>query len=159
MNQKITIAGLTLTPLREIRDDRGAVLHMLRADAPEFDGFGECYFSEVAPGAVKAWKMHRRQIQNLAVPVGRVRFVIYDDRDSSGTRGRLEALDLGRPDAYLRLRIPPMLVYGFACIGATPALVVNCASMPHDPSESESLRPEVPADGRALELLRKAFVV
>ena len=135
------IEGLITTELRQISDERGAVLHMLRCDTPEFVRFGECYFSEVLPGAIKAWKRHRAQTQHLAVPVGRIRMVIYDDRVSSSTRGSLQVLELGRPEAYLRLRIPPGLWYGFTCISATPALLVNCADLPHDPAESELLMP------------------
>lgn len=134
------IEGVTITELRQIGDDRGAVLHMLRCDAPDFSRFGECYFSEVFPGAVKAWKRHRVQTQNLAVPVGRIRMVIYDDREGTATRGQVQVLELGRPDAYFRLRIPPGLWYGFACLSATPALLANCADFPHDPIESD-LRP------------------
>lgn len=130
------IDGLVLTELRQIGDERGAVLHMLRCDVPDFTRFGECYFSEVLPGAVKAWKRHRAQTQNLAVPVGRIRIVIFDDREDSPTLGRIQVLELGRPDAYLRLSIPPGLWYGFACIGTTPALLANCADIPHEPSES-----------------------
>ena len=110
---------------------------MLRNDAPDFMKFGECYFSEVLPGAIKAWKLHREQTQNLAVPVGRVRLVIYDDRVGSSTRRNLQIQELGRPDAYLRVKIPPGLWYGFACIGHTPALLANCADLPHDPTESD----------------------
>jgi dTDP-4-dehydrorhamnose 3,5-epimerase len=148
------IEGVAVTALREIRDERGAVLHMLRCDAPDFRAFGECYVSEIVPGAIKAWKRHQRQTQNLAVPLGRVRFVLYDARASSATHGCLEIIELGRPDAYARLRIPPMLFYGFACISALPALVVNCTDIPHDPAESDSLGPEELAGGAALELLR-----
>lgn len=131
------IDGVIVIELRQINDERGAVLHMLRCDAPDFDRFGECYFSEVLPGAIKAWKRHRAQTQNLSVPVGRIRLVIYDDREPSATRGNLQVLELGRPDAYLRLRIPPGLWYGFSCIGATPALLANCPDLPHDPADSE----------------------
>jgi dTDP-4-dehydrorhamnose 3,5-epimerase len=134
-----SIEGVTLTPLREIRDERGAVLHMMRRDAPDFDGFGECYFSEVVPGAVKAWKRHREQTQNLSVPVGRMRLVIFDGREGSPSRGLVKVLEMGRPDAYFRVRIPPGLWYGFACIGPTSALLANCADLPHDPTESEAL--------------------
>jgi dTDP-4-dehydrorhamnose 3,5-epimerase len=139
------IDGVTLTPLRQIQDERGAVLHMLRADDPAFTRFGECYFSEVVPGAVKAWKRHRLQTQHLSVPVGRVRFVVFDERDGSPTRGQVQELVLGRPDAYARLQIPPGLWYGFACVGDAPALLVNCADRPHDPSESESRSEDDPA--------------
>lgn len=131
------VEGVTLTELRQITDERGAVLHMLRSDAQDFTRFGECYFSEVFPGAVKAWKRHRLQTQNLAVPVGRIRMVIFDDRQNSVTKGKLKVLELGRPDAYIRLRIPPGIWYGFSCISSSPALLVNCADRTHDPSESD----------------------
>lgn len=131
------IDGVLITPLKQYIDKRGAVLHMLRSDAPEFIRFGECYFSEILPGAIKAWKRHHAQTQNLAVPVGRIRMVIYDNREFSSTRGNLQVQELGRPDAYLRIRIPPGLWYGFACIGTTPALLANCPDLPHDPADSE----------------------
>lgn len=131
------IEGMTVTQLREIRDGRGAILHMMRRDSPDFVRFGECYFSEVLPGSVKAWKCHTAQTQNLAVPVGRARLVVFDDREDSPTRGTVQALELGRPDAYVRVGIPPGLWYGFSCVGDVPALLVNCPDLAHDPSESE----------------------
>ena len=134
---KSLIEGVTFTKLRQIDDERGAVLHMFRSDAPEFTRFGECYFSEVHPGSIKAWKRHRIQTQNLAVPVGRIRLVIFDDRKQSTTRGQVQENELGRPDAYLRIQIPPDLWYGFRCIGTTTALLANCTDLPHDPLESE----------------------
>jgi len=137
MKDPARIEGVVITELRQITDERGSVLHMLRCDAPEFVRFGECYFSELLPGAIKAWKRNQKQTQHLAVPVGRVRLVIYDDRESSPTRRTLQVLELGRPDAYKRVRIPPGLWYGFACIGPVPALLANCSDLPHDPSTNE----------------------
>ncbi len=131
------IAGVILTELKQIHDERGAVLHMLRNDAPTFTHFGECYFSEILPGAIKAWKRHRLQTQNLAVPVGKIRMVLYDDRPQSTTRGQIQELELGRPDAYYRITIPKNLWYGFTGISENPALIANCTDSPHDPNESE----------------------
>jgi dTDP-4-dehydrorhamnose 3,5-epimerase len=147
------IDGLRITPLRIIADDRGAVMHMLRADSAEFTRFGECYFSEVNPGAVKAWKRHRTQAQNLAVPVGRIRVVVFDGREGSPTVGNRSMLELGRPDAYVRLSIPPLLWYGIMGLGTAAALIVNCPDLPHDPNESEML-PLDALDTPALALLR-----
>lgn len=148
------IAGLVVTPLREIVDARGAVLHMFRSDAPEFTHFGECYFSLVNPGAVKAWKRHQRQSQNLAVPVGRVRFVVCDTREDSPTRGNVRLIELGRPGAYARLHMPPLVWYGFACVGDAVALVANCADLPHDPTENEAVDDSAFAVRGAMDLLR-----
>lgn len=132
------IHDIVITPLRQIGDKRGTVLHMLRCDAPGFTRFGECYFSEVQPGVVKAWKRHQAQTQNLAVPAGRVLLAIYDERASSPSHGVLQTMELGRPEAYLRVRIPPGLWYGFACVGDVAALLANCTDLPHDPLDSES---------------------
>ena len=131
------IDGVRVTELRQFTDVRGSVLHMLRSDDADFTEFGECYFSEVIPGAVKAWKRHRRQTQNIAVPVGRIRMVIYDDREVTTTPRQLQVLELGRPESYFRVRIPPGLWYGFTCLSKEAAILANCADLPHDPAEAE----------------------
>ena len=131
------IDDVVLTELKQFSDERGTLLHMLRNDDPIFTTFGECYFSEVLPGAVKAWKLHHKQTQNFCVPVGRIKLVIYDSRKDSISNGKLQYVNLGRPDSYFRIMIPPGLWYGFTCISELPALVVNCADIPHDPQESE----------------------
>lgn len=136
-----TIHDVLLTDLIQIEDEKGSVLHHFRNDAPEFTSFGECYFSEILPQATKAWKRHRNQTQNLAVPVGRIRFVLFDDRETSPTRGCLDTIELGRPDAYQRLRIPAGLWYGFHCLSNQPALIANCADQPHDPTDNEIVKP------------------
>lgn len=117
---------------------------MLRRDAAGLTAFGEVYFSEVAPGAVKAWKLHRRMTQRLAVPVGRVRFALHDDRPGSTTRGRTEEVVLGRPDRYALLTLPPGVWYGFQGVGEGVALIANCADLPHDPAEVDRRDPAAP---------------
>lgn len=131
------IEGAVALDLKIVPTAGGPVLRMLRADSPLFVGFGEIYFSEVEPGAVKAWKRHSRQTQVFAVPAGLLRIVLYDDRERSPSRGAVRELLLGRPDHYRLLRIPPLVWYGFRAEGDAPALICNCADMPHDPAESQ----------------------
>lgn len=130
------IEAVQIVPLKRIADELGAVLHMLRSDSPLFQRFGEVYFSLVNPKAVKAWKRHRLMTQHLAVPIGRIRLVMYDDREASPSRGQVEVLELGE-DVYSLVRIPPLLWYGFQGLSSTPALIANCADLPHDPAEVE----------------------
>lgn len=137
MKQETAIEGVFKTSLRQIESERGTVLHMLRCDEMGFTRFGEIYFSEVPPGVRKAWKLHRLQTQNFVVPKGNIRVAIFDSRPQSSTYGNLACFDLGRPDGYFRLTIPPMLHYGFECAGDSPALLANCADLPHDPNEGE----------------------
>lgn len=134
------IHDVTISPLRRIPDERGAVLHMLREDSPAFERFGEIYFSTVYPGVVKAWHLHRRMTLNYAVPVGMVKLVCYDDRPDSPSRGAVQELHVGELD-YLLVTIPPLVWNGFKGEGTVPALVANCATLPHDPAEIERLDP------------------
>jgi dTDP-4-dehydrorhamnose 3,5-epimerase len=138
MNELI-IEGIKLEKLNQFIDDRGAVLHMLRSDSPYFTSFGECYFSEVFSGKVKAWKRHKKQTQNISVPIGRVKLVIYDDRENSSTNGNVFVIELGRPDSYNRITIPPNLWYGFSCISKSNSLLVNCPDIPYSSIECEIL--------------------
>jgi dTDP-4-dehydrorhamnose 3,5-epimerase len=135
----VPINGVIVEPLRQIVDHRGAVLHMLRCDAPFFKRFGEVYFSLILPRAIKAWKRHRLVTQHFAVPVGQIRLVLYDDRASSPTHAQIAEYDLGRPDHYCLVRIPPMIWYGFQGLAAVASLVANCTDLPHNPQETESL--------------------
>ncbi len=128
------IDGVVVKPLRQILDERGKVMHMLRNDAPHFRAFGEIYFSCVYPGAIKAWHLHTEMALNYAVPVGNVKLVLYDGREGSPTRGELQELFTG-PDAYQLIHVPPGVWNGFKGIGAVPALVANCATIPHRPDE------------------------
>lgn len=134
-----SIAGVWTRECKVIPTAGGPVLHMLRADSPLFAGFGEIYFSEVEPGAVKGWKRHREQTQTFAVPSGRVEFVVYDGRPDAPSFGAIERFLLGRPDKYTLLRVPPRLWYAFACKSETPALIANLADIPHRPDESDRL--------------------
>ena len=130
------IDGVIITPLKRIGDERGMVLHMLRRDWDIFEDFGEVYFSTVNPGTVKGWKRHQRMIQNFAVPMGNAKFVLYDDRDGSPTKGEVQEVALGG-DNYALLTLPAMIWYGFANTEDAPVLIANCASIRHDPEETE----------------------
>ena len=63
MKETNNIEGVVVQQLKQIADDRGAVLHMLRCDSPLFENFGEVYFSEINPEIIKAWKLHKKLTQ------------------------------------------------------------------------------------------------
>lgn len=134
------IEGIIINELKQFVDDRGRVMHMIRADDPLSKKFGEVYFSEILPGVVKAWRNHNLMTQLFAVPIGTIRLVIYDDRQNSKSKGNLKVLEIGRKN-YKLVKVPPKLWYGFKCISDFPALIVNCPDLPHDPDESEG-RPQ-----------------
>lgn len=128
------IEGIELKKLRKIPDERGSIYHMLRSDDPVFRNFGEIYFSKVYPDVVKGWHLHKEMTLNYAVIHGMIKLVLYDDRESSDTKGHLMEIFMG-DDNYVLVVVPPMIWNGFKGIGQDLAIVANCASIPHDPDE------------------------
>jgi dTDP-4-dehydrorhamnose 3,5-epimerase len=142
------IDGILVIPLKQIPDERGKVMHMLRADDPHFEKFGEMYFSVVYPGVVKGWHLHKKMTLNYVVVFGMIKLVLYDARENSPTKGKLMELFIGE-DNYVLVRIPPGIWNGFKGIGTKPAIVANCATEPYDPEEIVRLDPfnkEIPYD-------------
>jgi dTDP-4-dehydrorhamnose 3,5-epimerase len=134
------IQGVLIHPLRQIPDERGKIMHMLRADDPHFEKFGEIYFSVAYPEAVKGWHIHKKMSLNYAVISGMIKLVLYDERENSPSHGELMELFIGESN-YMLVKIPPMVWNGYKGIGVTPAIVANCATLPHDPDEISRLDP------------------
>ncbi len=128
------IDGVIVTPLRQIFDERGKVMHMLREDSPTFSRFGEIYFSCTHPGVIKAWHMHNVMTLNYAVILGEIKFVLFDDRADSPTRGEINELFIS-PENYALVTVPPLIWNGFKAVGTATAIVANCATLPHYPEE------------------------
>lgn len=113
-------------------------MHMMRATDPHFLSFGEIYFSWINPGIVKGWHKHSLTTVNLAVPVGKIKIAVFDDRPDSATRGKITTFILGANESdYALLTIAPGLWYAFSGQTNTPSMIANCASHPHAPGESE----------------------
>jgi dTDP-4-dehydrorhamnose 3,5-epimerase len=128
------IDGVRITPLKQISDERGKVMHMLSTTSEVFQTFGEIYFSSAHPGVVKAWHLHKEMTLNYAVILGEIKFVLFDDRPHSPTRGVIQELFIS-PENYSLVTVPPMIWNGFKSVGTQTTIVANCATLPHDPSE------------------------
>jgi dTDP-4-dehydrorhamnose 3,5-epimerase len=129
-------ADILVTPLQKIETTGGDVVHAMKQNDVGYTGFGEAYFSWVSAGAVKAWKRHTRMTMNLVVPVGQVRFVFRCVNADGVEEFRVE--DIG-VDRYARLTVPPGIWAGFQGLSTHQSLVLNIASIPHDPNEIERL--------------------
>lgn len=138
------IDGVVVTRPKRIVDHRGSVMRMLRTDDPHFIKFAEIYFSTVNPGQIKGWKRHNEMTMNIAVPAGRLHFVLYDDRPGSPTKGEVQEFDLG-PHDYQLLTVPPGLWSGFRAVGNEPAFLANCPTILHRPEEADDLPPDDPS--------------
>ena len=134
------IDGVVIVPLKKIPDERGTVMHMLKSSDPHFKNFGEIYFSTIYQGVIKGWHIHSRMTINYAVPVGMVKLVLYDVRENSPSKGELMELFIGEEN-YVLVQIPPGIWNGFKGMGTKTAIVANCSTIPHDPSEITRIDP------------------
>jgi len=132
------INGVLITPQKRILNPGGDILHALKRSGSGYVGFGEAYFSTVHAGAVKGWKRHRRVTLNLVVPVGVIRFVIYDDRLGSPTVGCFADVNLGGEN-YSRLTLSPGLWMAFQGKGASQNLLLNIIDEEHQHSEADNV--------------------
>jgi dTDP-4-dehydrorhamnose 3,5-epimerase len=130
------LADILVSPLRQIETAGGDVLHAMKQTDVGYTGFGEAYFSWVSAGAIKAWKRHTQMTMNLVVPVGQVRFVFRCVNADGADEFRVEDIGTNR---YARITVPPGIWFGFQGLHANQSLVLNIASIAHDPNEVERL--------------------
>jgi len=132
---KSLIEGVSITPLKQIETSGGSVLHAMKASEKDFYDFGEAYFSLVNYGMIRAWKKHTKMISNIIVPVGIIKFVLFDDRKVKLKQSFVEII-LSREN-YSRLTIPPGIWLGFQGLSKEENILLNLSNIEHQPSESE----------------------
>lgn len=128
--------GVTLHPLKQITVPKGDVWHALKATDEGFAGFGEAYFTQIAQGETKGWKRHNRYVLNLVVVTGAVKFVIYDDRADSATKGQFYTVTLSPDGNYQRLTVEPGLWMAFHGVANGHSMLMDIIPEPHNPEEA-----------------------
>ena len=127
---------ILITPLSIIDTPGGNVMHVIKKTSTGYTGFGEAYFSQVEGGAIKAWKRHKEMTLNLVVPVGKIRFILFDDREDS--KHQLQEIIISE-DNYCRLTVPPMVWMGFQSLSNGESMLLNIANIEHDANETDHL--------------------
>jgi dTDP-4-dehydrorhamnose 3,5-epimerase len=121
--------GVILTPLKQIYNPKGDILHAMKSCDPGFEGFGEAYFSTINQGNKKGWKKHTKMTLNLIVPLGEIKFVIFNEHTKIIFNVNLSQ------NNYQRLTVKPGLWVAFKGIDEKNMLL-NLASIEHTPAES-----------------------
>lgn len=131
------IDGVTLHEEKQIIVPNGNIFHAIKSNSEGFCGFGEAYFSQIEHGSVKGWKRHNRYTLNIVVPVGSIRFVIYDDREGSITYGKFEEIILSVKDNYKRLTVVPGLWMAFQGVGEGVSMLMDVIPEVHAEDEAD----------------------
>jgi len=128
------IDGVKIIPKKQIIDERGKIMHMIRNDDDNFTKFGEIYFSYSHPNTVKAWHLHKSMTVNYVCVIGKIKLVLFDDRKLSPTKGQLQEIFL-TTENYSLVSVPPGIWNGFKSIENKFSIIANCSDIPHDPNE------------------------
>ena len=136
MSSNSIIEGVVLTPLKQIKDERGAVFHVMKNDSETFYSFGEAYFSKINKKIIKGWKLHKEMKQNFCVPYGKLKLVLFDNRINSPSKGVINEIILCDYKNYIRVTIPENIWYSFKCLSDPYCLLLNISNIEHDPLES-----------------------
>lgn len=130
------IEGVKLYPLKHIEVSKGDIYHALKSTDEGYAGFGEAYFSHIVAGEVKGWKRHNRMTLNIVVPIGAIKFVIYDDRAGSLSFGEFQEITLSPERNYQRLVLSPGLWMAFQGVKEGISILMDIIPEPHNPNES-----------------------
>jgi len=126
------IKDVLITPLDIIDTPGGNVMHVMKESDVGYVAFGEAYFSEIKLNAIKGWKRHKEMTLNLVVPVGKIKFVLFDNRGESN--GVFQEVVISKKN-YCRLTVPPMIWVGFQGLSISGSILLNIANINHNPTE------------------------
>ena len=128
------IEDVVITKRKQIVDERGKIMHMLRNDENIFKSFGEIYFSCIFPEKIKAWHLHKKMTLNYVVVTGKIKLVLYDDRKNSNSYGKIQEIILSNEN-YCLITVPPLIWNGFKSLDNKTSIIANCSDIPHEHDE------------------------
>ena len=134
-----SIEGVEIVELKRSSDDGGSMTELgrLTSGAPQaFRGFEvrQINYSEIEPGAIKAFHLHTRQTDVWYVPPSdKLLLVLADVRKGSPTEGQVMRFVLGDGNSRL-VRIPPGVAHGCKNLRpATPSAILYFVDVQFSP--------------------------
>ena len=141
------IEGVHFKDLTTNADERGYFREIIRSTDEFFsEGFGQWSVSEMYIGAIKAWHIHKKQIDWWYVHQGTLKIVLHDLRENSATRGVTQEFFLGDNFPAKVVRIPAGVAHGCKCING-PAMLFYITSNIYNPDDEGRIPHDDPEIG------------
>jgi len=129
------IDGVQLKELTRHPDERGFFEEIIRSTDPFFsEGFGQLSRSFMRTGVVKAWHIHKTQVDWWYVVTGTVKTALFDMRKDRKTHRELNEFVLGESGRNIVLKIPAGVAHGLKVLKG-PADLVYVTSSVYNPEE------------------------
>lgn len=130
------IDGVVKKQLVRHPDERGFFEELIKVNDDFFkEGFGQLSHSLMYPGVIKAWHIHKTQVDWWFVAKGTLKVTLHDLRDYSKTKGVTNELTLGENGENIILKIPPQVAHGCKVIGDKNAELFYVTSSVYNPRE------------------------
>lgn len=118
------IHGVATKELVRHPDERGFFEELIRVTDPFFsEGFGQLSRSSMVTGVVKAWHVHKTQVDWWYVARGTVKVALYDARGGSSTDTELNEYVLGEEGKDIILKIPAGVAHGLKVLKGPAELI------------------------------------
>jgi dTDP-4-dehydrorhamnose 3,5-epimerase len=141
------IDGVHVKELITHTDERGFFREIIRVTDDFFtEGFGQWSVSQMYHGAIKAWHLHKEQVDWWYVHGGVLKVVLYDTRKDSPTHKKFMEFVLGNDQEARVVRIPPGVAHGCKCING-PADLFYVTSKVYDPGDEGRIPYDTPDIG------------
>jgi len=152
-----SIDGVEIVELKRFSDDGGSMTELARltdGHPQAVAGFTlrQINYSEVEPGAIKAFHLHQRQTDVWYVPpIDRMLLVLLDVRQASKSEGARMRLTLGAGASRL-VRIPPGVAHGVRNLAATAGRIIYFTDVHFSPEPSMCDEGRLPWDYAGAEI-------
>ena len=130
MKKKYLINKLSTKNIKKIKNSKGNIYKILSNKDKFFDGFGDCYLSEINPYQIKAWRFHKKTTQKLFIISGKCKVVVLLEK-----KFYQKYLTDKKNNIFI---IPNKHWYGFKNTGAKKVRLLNITNKAY--SEKEILR-------------------
>ncbi|MDE1798403.1 MAG: dTDP-4-dehydrorhamnose 3,5-epimerase family protein [Candidatus Micrarchaeota archaeon] len=137
-----SIAGVDFKALRQIKDERGFLMEILRgSDIFKADGkaFGQVYLSTVKPKVIKGKHLHHLQTDHMTVIRGLAALHLEDGRENSPTKGKKEVILMGEGH-FKCVKIPPYVWHSFENVGDEECYFINYVTREYDRAAPDEFR-------------------
>lgn len=126
----------------------GVTTEVFRDDWPlAADRVRQAIHVALRPGALSAWHLHKRKTDHLFCVAGHMRVVLFDDREGSPTRGKVDVHHVhgARPQLLV---VPPDVWHGVQNLGNEPVCFINYFDEAYDHADPDEYR--LPPDTDAI---------
>jgi dTDP-4-dehydrorhamnose 3,5-epimerase len=124
---KINLDKIRIKKYNIVKNKNGIILKILNNKQSNLKFYKDAYFSFVKYNKIKGWKKHKRMTMTLVVPVGKVKFVFYDD-------DKFKSIIIG-DNRFYKIIVPPNIWFAFKGISKDKNVVFNLANVKHNDKE------------------------